>query len=87
MSVGRHFEKATVQALRRLAFDLSMCGGPKDKGVDFRGTWRLQSSCVPVVGQCKKYRKRLGPRHVRELEGALGRESGNTLGILVSEKG
>lgn len=87
VSLGKHFEKMAVAALTRHSFDVYVCGGPKDKGVDFRGKWRLKDLCVPVVGQCRKYKKRLGPRHVREMEGVLGRESEDTLGILVSSQG
>ena len=84
---GRQFEEIAAQSLRKFSFDVSVCGGPKDRGIDFRGVWLLKSSSVPVIGQCKRYKKRLGPRHVRELEGTLTHEVKGTLGIIVTESG
>ena len=84
---GRQFEEIVAQSLRRFSFDVAVCGGPKDRGIDFRGVWSLKSSSVRVIGQCRRYKKRLGPRHVRELEGTLTHEVKGTLGIIVTECG
>lgn len=84
---GRQFEEIVVQSLRKLSVDVAACGGPKDRGIDFRGVWRLKSSSMRVIGQCKRYKKRLGPKHIRELEGSLTHEVKETLGIIVSESG
>ena len=84
---GRQFEEIVAKSLRKLSFDVAVCGGPKDRGADLRGVWLLKSSSVPVIGQCKRYKKRLGPRHLREMEGTLSHEVKGTLGIIVSESG
>ena len=84
---GRQFEEAVVRSLKRFSFDVAVCGGPKDRGVDFRGVWLLRSSPVRVIGQCRRYKKRLGPRHVRELVGTLTHEPKGTVGFLVTENG
>ena len=84
---GRHFEELVVQSLRKYSFDVAACGGPKDRGIDFRGVWLLKASSVPVIGQCRRYKKRLGPKHVRELSGTLAHEAKGTLGIIVTECG
>ena len=85
--LGRQFEEVVVKSLRKLSLDVAACGGPRDRGIDFRGIWRLNSCSMRVVGQCKRYKKRMGPRHVRELEGSLAHEVKETLGIIVSESG
>jgi len=84
---GRHFEELVVQSLRKYSFDVAVCGGPKDRGIDFRGVWLLKASSVPVIGQCRRHKKRLGPKHVRELVGTLTHEAKGTLGIIVTECG
>ena len=84
---GRHFEELVVHSLRKYSFDVAVCGGPKDRGIDFRGVWQLRASSVPVIGQCRRYQKRLGPKHVRELVGTLTHEAKGTLGIIVTECG
>ena len=84
---GRHFEAVVVQSLKKYSFDVAVCGGPKDRGIDFRGVWLLKSSPVRVIGQCRRYKRRLGPKHVRELEGTLTHEVKGTLGIIVTECG
>ncbi|XP_068732703.1 uncharacterized protein [Montipora capricornis] len=85
--LGRQFEEIVVENLRKFSLDVAACGGARDRGIDFRGIWRLKSCSVRVIGQCKRFRKRLGPRFVRELEGSLTHEAKNTLGIIVSESG
>ena len=84
---GRQFEEIAAESLRKFSFDVAVCGGPKDRGIDFKGFWRLKSTSVPIIGQCRRYKRRLGPKHVRELEGTLTHEVNGTLGIIVSESG
>lgn len=84
---GRQFEEIAAESLRKFSFDVAVCGGPKDRGIDFKGFWRLKSMSVPIIGQCRRYKRRLGPKHVRELEGTLTHEVNGTLGIIVSESG
>lgn len=55
---------------QRLGMSLRQVGGANDGGVDLRGHWDLPDRRFAVIGQCKAERKALGPRHVRELEGA-----------------
>jgi hypothetical protein len=85
--LGSSFELFTVNALRKYCFDITLCGGPKDRGIDFRGVWNLNSRNVNILGQCKCYKRRLGPVHVRELEGAMSHERKDTLGLLVTSIG
>lgn len=86
--VGKNFEKVSVQVLKKYGFSISHCGGPKDRGVDFRGQWKLANyEPFSVVGQCKKFKRRLGPRFIREMEGVLSHEHENCLGLLVTELG
>ena len=84
---GRYFEQVVAQSLKKYSFDVTHCGGPRDRGIDFRGAWLLKSSPVRVIGQCRRYKRRLGPKHVRELEGTLSHEVEGTLGLIVSESG
>lgn len=84
---GRYFEQVVAQCLKKYSFDVAVCGGPKDRGIDFRGVWLLKASAVRVIGQCRRYKRRLGPKHVRELEGTLSHEVKGALGIMVSESG
>lgn len=84
---GRQFEEIAAESLRKFSFDVAVCGGPKDRGIDFKGFWHLKSTSAPIIGQCRRYKRRLGPKHVRELEGTLTHEVNGTLGIIVSESG
>lgn len=84
---GRYFEQVVAESLKKYSFDVTACGGPRDRGIDFRGAWLLKSSPVRVIGQCRRHKRRLGPKHVRELEGSLSHEVKGTLGIIVSESG
>jgi hypothetical protein len=69
-------------------FVLHRTGGPHDRGVDFRGFWRaLDNGIVPVIGQCKCQKKRVGPDAVRELHATASTQYTPNLALLVSASG
>eukprot|EP01127_Copromyxa_protea_P002388 TRINITY_DN1227_c0_g2_i1.p1 TRINITY_DN1227_c0_g2~~TRINITY_DN1227_c0_g2_i1.p1 ORF type:complete len:200 (-),score=26.90 TRINITY_DN1227_c0_g2_i1:184-783(-) len=81
---GREYEDNTILFLRSLGFSLDSCGKAGDAGIDFRGFWHLPNDhTVPVVGQCKREKKTLSSKYIREFAGSMEREP-NTLGIIVS---
>lgn len=86
---GTLFESRTLEKLNALGFSLRRVGGSDDRGVDLRGSLSLtnQDISTSFIIQCKHENKELGPKYVRELEGALSRESLGTIGILVSNLG
>lgn len=82
--VGTHYEYTVAAHLARYGFELRRIGGARDRGTDLVGTWTLPraeaetSSPSPpppllkVLVQCKAGSgQRVGPQHMRELEGAL----------------
>ncbi|KAI1470442.1 uncharacterized protein F4812DRAFT_417598 [Daldinia caldariorum] len=77
--VGTRYEYAVAASLATLGFDLKRVGGRSDCGIDLLGTWRVPASPAPapplrVLVQCKasaSQSTRVGPHHVRELEGAF----------------
>ncbi|OAA74711.1 hypothetical protein LEL_08292 [Akanthomyces lecanii RCEF 1005] len=103
--VGTHYEYAVVAHLARYGFDLRRIGGARDRGTDLVGTWTIptsgaaessSSSSQPlkVLVQCKAGSgQRVGPQHMRELEGAFagappgwrGSDSG-VLAVMVCER-
>ncbi|KAG8730419.1 hypothetical protein FRC11_006738 [Ceratobasidium sp. 423] len=78
--VGRAFEHRSLSLLQsRLSMTLAHVGARGDGGVDLQGWWwvpRLDESkgkdrrAIRVLAQCKALKSKLGPIHVRELEGA-----------------
>lgn len=50
-SVGLAYEKLSINALRRLGFQLMHTGGKGDKGLDFIGYWVLPDREVPIIGE------------------------------------
>ncbi|KAM4057039.1 restriction endonuclease [Hirsutella rhossiliensis] len=91
--VGTHYEYTVADALSRHGFFLKRIGGASDYGTDLIGTWTLPSLDHPmrVLLQCKAGVQRVGPQHVRELEGAfigapVGWRGDGVLGVLVSER-
>ncbi|KDN47291.1 hypothetical protein RSAG8_03770, partial [Rhizoctonia solani AG-8 WAC10335] len=78
--VGRAFELRSLSLLQsRLSMTLAHVGSRGDGGVDLQGWWwvpRLDEGkdrdrrAVRVLAQCKALKLKLGPIHVRELEGA-----------------
>lgn len=77
--VGTQYEYTVAWALRALGFSARRVGGRSDCGIDLLGTWRVPSSLPPphhplrVLLQCKasSQRTKIGPHHMRELEGAF----------------
>lgn len=96
--VGTHYEYKVSLSLSRYGFFLKRIGGSCDNGTDLIGTWTLpaSSSTTPltpvlrILVQCKAGARRVGPQHVRELEGSfvgapVGWRGTGVLGVLVSE--
>ncbi|PHH65824.1 hypothetical protein CDD81_1193 [Ophiocordyceps australis] len=102
--VGTHYEYTVAAALSGYGFALKRIGGVSDRGTDLIGMWTLP--CAPasgsswplalrVVVQCKYGcgRGRVGPQHIRELEGAFagapagwrGGGASGVVGVLVGE--
>ncbi|KAK2596761.1 hypothetical protein QQS21_006156 [Conoideocrella luteorostrata] len=98
--IGTHYEYKVSQSLSKYGFFLKRIGGSSDYGTDLVGTWTLPSSppssaaaavALRVLVQCKAGSQRVGPQHVRELEGAFvgapaGWRGSGVLGVLVSER-
>ena len=91
--VGTHYEYTVAASLSGYGFSLKRIGGASDYGTDLVGTWALPSLSQPlrVLVQCKAGAQRVGPQHVRELEGAfvgapVGWRGDGVLGVLVSER-
>ncbi|KAK7998059.1 hypothetical protein PG989_006099 [Apiospora arundinis] len=93
--VGTHYEYQVASTLKRLGFDLKRIGGRGDFGIDLVGTWAVPSNPSPlrVIVQCKAAATKtmIGPRLVRELEGAFvgappGWRRQGVVGLLVAQK-
>lgn len=72
--VGTHYEYTVASSLARYGFYLQRIGGASDYGTDLLGTWTIpdtSGTIVKVLTQCKAGIQRVGPQHVRELEGAF----------------
>ena len=85
--VGTLYEYTVLRALRKFNICLYRTGGTDDKGVDLRGRWILPShgnyaDGIPIVVQCKAEQRPVGPRYLRELEGATAAEGPETLLLL-----
>ncbi|KAI8960041.1 hypothetical protein F5Y11DRAFT_282136 [Daldinia sp. FL1419] len=94
--VGTQYEYTVADSLRTLGFDLKRVGGRSDCGIDLLGTWRVPYYSVSdhslrVIVQCKASAK-IGPHHIRELEGAFvgappgWRNGPGLLAFLVSQR-
>lgn len=86
VEIGTIYENKTIECLLDFGFQLRRVGGALDKGIDLRGNWNSYRS-HPVIIQCKREAKPVGPKYIRELEGTLSHESPNVIGILVSQSG
>ncbi|KAK8105922.1 uncharacterized protein PG998_003607 [Apiospora kogelbergensis] len=93
--VGTHYEYQVASTLKRLGFDLKRVGGRGDFGIDLIGAWTVPSSPRPlrVIMQCKAAATKtmIGPRLIRELEGAFvgappGWRGEGVVGLLVAQK-
>jgi hypothetical protein len=87
--VGTLFEYTVLRALREFNIVLYRTGGSDDKGIDLRGRWILPthtqySEGVPVIVQCKAEKRPLGPKYLRELEGATTSAEPGTLVLLAT---
>ncbi|KAI1412178.1 hypothetical protein F5Y13DRAFT_163819 [Hypoxylon sp. FL1857] len=76
--MGTRYEYAVAAALATLGFTLRRVGGRDDCGIDLLGTWAVPSAPAStplrILVQCKasaSQSTRIGPQHVRELEGAF----------------
>jgi hypothetical protein len=81
---GLKYEYDVLKFLKRFGFSLERTGRSGDRGVDFRGVWRLPDLTVPVVGQCKNEKKPVSSRYIREFIGTLHDEKQNAVGVFVS---
>ena len=86
---GTLYEYTVLQALRYFNICLHRTGGTDDKGLDLRGRWVLPhhndySEGIPVVVQCKAEKKPVGPKYMRELEGATTAEDPDTIILLAA---
>lgn len=84
---GAAFEKRALRLLQaNLSMSLNRVGGKSDGGIDLRGWWWLpftqnafndptHRQRVRVFAQCKAEKKKIGPKHIREMEGVLHRHS------------
>ncbi|TFK67590.1 hypothetical protein BDN72DRAFT_770577 [Pluteus cervinus] len=80
---GTAFEKRSLLLLEtHLCMTLRRTGGKSDRGIDLQGWWWLPQSHsnfqypksrIRVFAQCKAEKKRLGPKYIREMEGAVSR--------------
>ncbi len=91
--MGTHYEYTVASRLQRYGFSLRRIGGASDGGIDLLGTWAVPSAPEPlrVLLQCKALAQKIGPRLIRELEGAfvsapLGWREPRVVGLLVAEK-
>jgi hypothetical protein len=86
---GTLYEYETISCLQKNFGIIAIrVGGTNDSGIDFRGGWKLPNEKkLNLVGQCKNISSKCPPSSVRELEGVLGLETENTLGILSSKSG
>lgn len=78
--VGTHYEYTAAATLAKYGFNLQRIGGASDNGTDLLGVWTIPApdldadlppTTAKVLIQCKAGVQRVGPQHVRELEGAF----------------
>ncbi|KAK5576570.1 hypothetical protein RB653_007714 [Dictyostelium firmibasis] len=69
-SKGKKYELKTIEILNQFGMNIIRSGGKNDKGIDFKGDWKLPSKkVVKIIGQCKNYSgKKVGPSVIREFE-------------------
>ncbi|KAM3481611.1 hypothetical protein MY5147_000597 [Beauveria neobassiana] len=96
--VGTHYEYTVAASLARYGLALRRVGGARDRGTDLLGTWTLpdaaggSSAALRVLVQCKAGAgQRVGPQHIRELEGARagappGWRGDDVLAVLACER-
>lgn len=93
--VGTQYEYTVASVLKGYGFDMKRIGGRDDFGIDLLGTWSVPSStaALRIILQCKVSATKtgIGPRMVRELEGAFvgappGWRGDGVIGFLVAQK-
>ncbi|CAG8551282.1 16268_t:CDS:1 [Acaulospora morrowiae] len=85
---GTLYEYETIACLQKsFGIVTRRVGKAGDDGIDFRGRWKLPGKKLMVIGQCKSLCNKCPPSAVRDLEGALCRETQETIGILSSLSG
>jgi len=87
--VGTLYEYTVLRALREFNISLHRTGGTDDKGVDLRGRWLLPHHTnyldgIPVAVQCKAEKGPIGPKYLRELEGATIADQDGTIVLLAA---
>lgn len=87
--VGTLYEYTVLRALREFNISLHRTGGTDDKGVDLRGRWLLPQHTnyldgIPVAIQCKAEKGPIGPKYLRELEGATMADQEGTIVLLAA---
>jgi len=80
---GVAFERRAMRLLQtNLSMSLNRVGGKSDGGIDLQGWWwppfisdtfadPAHRQRVRVFAQCKAEKKKIGPKYIREMEGAL----------------
>lgn len=80
---GAAFERRAMRLLQtNLSMSLNRVGGKSDGGIDLQGWWwppvaldaftdPAHRQRVRVFAQCKAEKKKIGPKYIREMEGAL----------------
>jgi restriction system protein len=69
---AKAFEKVSMRLLREAGVQsLVLTGGPKDKGIDGYGVYKMELLTFPVFFQCKRYQGSVGPAAVRDFRGAM----------------
>lgn len=75
---GTRYEEHTLEYLQHTftSMQLSRVGGAHDGGVDLVGWWKdplndLDLPRIRVMAQCKSESKKLGPIHIREIQGTF----------------
>lgn len=68
----KQFERLAQRLLRESGFtSVRVIGGPNDQGIDGTGVYRHGLLTFPVYFQCKRYRKSVAPKDVRDFRGAM----------------
>jgi Required for respiratory growth protein 7 len=86
---GTLFEYQVQAVLRACNICLHRVGGTDDRGIDLRGRWVLPphtnyAEGIPVVAQCKAEQRPMGPKYLRELEGATAGEEPGTIVLMAT---
>jgi hypothetical protein len=88
-NIGIEFENETIKILKNYNFNIKNTKSSYDHGIDFYGDWELEKN-YKILGQCKKEKKNIGEKYIRELLGVINNfkkyENNNLfIGIFVSD--